>query len=223
MRRRTQKLGIDFALSVDLLDQAIAAYITGDDESGNPICRRLDPVIRAEVARFLPVSDPDRDDVVQEILLAFLAYLRRAARSPASAEAFVVTMAGNRCRNLYRWRKRRPSLELSRTADRLVAGNLDPLELLESREREAMLRDAFARLEAPCRNLLRAIYSEQRPIEELQGEAGLSTVQGIYYRKYVCLRKLSALLNRNWSGGRYSGAGEMIVHHHSRAGIRSHE
>ncbi len=189
-------------MSADFLDQDIAAYIAGDDESGGPICRRLDPVIRAEVARFLPVSDPERDDVVQETLLAFLAYLRRAARSPARPEAFVVTMAGNRCRNLYRWRKRRPTLDLARTADRLVASGHDPLELLEDRERDAMLKDAFAGLDPPCRNLLQAIYSEQRPVEELQREAGLSTVQGIYYRKYVCLRKLSALLNQNWFGGR---------------------
>lgn len=192
-------------MAPDPLEHDIAAYIAGDDRAGNRICLNLEPVIRAEVRRFLLASDSEHDDVVQETLVGLLAYLRRAGRGPERPEAFVVTMAGNRCRNLYRWRKRRPAVELGHAAESLDGGG-DPLDLLEASEAEGLLRSALARLDEPCRRLLLAVYSERRPMEELQREAGLGTVQGIHYRKYACLKKLARLLNRCWFEGRESGA-----------------
>ena len=188
------------------LSRDLAVYIDGDDEAGDRICRRLEPTIRAEVARFLPASDPDRDDVIQESLLALLAYLRRTGTCPDRPEAFVVTIAGNRCRNLYQWRKRRPTTDLDSARELPADREEDPLTRLEKAELEAMVRRAFRRLDAPCRSLLRSIYIEGRAMEVLQQAAGLTTVQGVYYRKYVCLRKLSEFLNRDWFGGHQSGA-----------------
>lgn len=191
-------------MALESLEQDIAAYIAGSDLAGNRICLRLEPVIRTEVRRFLLASDADHDDVVQDTLMGLLAYLRRSGRSPERPEAFVVTMAGNRCRNLYRWRKRRPAVELDQAGESLNGGG-DPLDLLEASELEALLRGALARLDEPCRRLLLDVYSERRPMQELQREAGLGTVQGVYYRKYACLKKLALYLNRGWFGGQETG------------------
>lgn len=188
------------------VDQDIAAYIAGDDDAGGRICRSLEAVIRAEVGRFLPATDFERDDIVQETLLALLTYLRKAGRGPDRPVAFVVTMAGNRCRNLYGWRRRRPTTDLHQAAEWLAGGGRDPLEQLEARELEQSLRRAFARLDAPCRKLLLAIYLEERPMEDLRRDAGLTTVQGLYYRKYVCVKKLAGFLNQDRFSGRGSGA-----------------
>lgn len=193
-------------LASEPLDGDVAAYIAGDEQAGGRICRRLEPVIRAEVGRFLSESDAERDDVVQETLLSLLAYLRKAGSGPERMEAFVVTMAGNRCRNLYRWRKRRPTVELESTSEWLSADVDDPLDQIEASELEGMVRNALARLDPPCRQMLLAIYVERRPMEDLQREAGLGTVQGVYYRKYACLKKLALLLNRSWFDGRKPGA-----------------
>lgn len=190
-------------------DQEVAAYIAGDDEAGGRICKALEPVIRAEVRRFLSDTDADQDDVVQETLLGLLAYLRKAGRAPDCLEAFVVTMAGNRCRNLYRWRKRRPGVDVESASDWLRANGDDPSEALEAREMERLVRSALSRLDAPCRRLLLEIYSERRSMQELQREAGLGTVQGAYHRKYVCLKKLALLLNRAWFEGQESGPGDV--------------
>lgn len=187
------------------IEQDVAAYIAGDEQAGGRLCRSLEPVVRAEVRRFLSVSDADHDDVVQETLLGLLTYLRRAGRGPDRPEAFVVTMAGNRCRNLYRWRKRRPVVDLETASERLHRDGDDPLAQLEADEFDAALRDAFARLDPPCRRLLEEIYAARRPVEDLRQEAGLGTVQGLYYRKYACLRKLARLLNLDGVGGRRSG------------------
>ena len=187
------------------LDQGVAAYIAGDDEAGGRVCLALEPLIRAEVRRFLPDADADHDDVVQETLLGLLAYLRRAGRGPDRLEAFVVTMAGNRCRNLYRWRKRRPTVDVESASAWLRTADSDPLEALEAREVQRLVRNALSQLAPPCRKLLLEIYSEGRSMQEVQREAGLGTVQGAYHRKYVCLKKLALLLNRSWFGGQESG------------------
>lgn len=184
----------------------IARYIAGDDTAGNQICLDLVPAIRAEVGRFLSTTDSDHDDVIQETLVGFLRYVRRAGQGPDRPEAFVVTMAGNRCRNLHRWRKRRPSVELGDVAPRLQSPGDDPSTALEGKDAVERLRRAFGRMNEPCRNLLASIYIESRPMEHLQREAGLSTVQGIYYRKYVCLRELARLLNEPEPGRRIPGS-----------------
>lgn len=188
------------------LDADVAAYIAGSDEAGGRVCAALGVVIREEVRRFLSESDADHDDVIQDTLLRFLEYLRRAGQAPESPLAFIVTMAGNRCRNLYRWRQRRPGVDVAAVSDRLPSPGADPLQRLETRERDACLRTALCRLEAPCRKLLLEIYANRRPMQEVREEAGLSTVQGAHYRKYVCLRKLARLLNELWSEGREGGS-----------------
>jgi len=171
----------------------VAACIAGDDAAGGTICEHLEPVIRAEVRRFLPETDADHDDIVQETLVGLLAYLRKAGRSPDCLEAFVVTMAGNRCRNLYRWRKRRPRVDVESASEWLRTGGRDPLEELD-------------RLDPPCRKLLLEIYAERKSMQDVQREAGLRTVQGAYYRKYACLKRLAALLNQAGLGGQQSGS-----------------
>lgn len=188
------------------LDADVAAYIHGDDEAGGRVCAALGVVIRDEVRRFLSETDADHDDVIQDTLLRFLKHLRRTGQAPDSPQAFIVTMAGNRCRNLYRWRQRRPGVDMATISDRLPSLGADPLERLEKRERDACLRTALCRLEAPCRKLLLEIYADRRPMQEVREEAGLGTVQGAYYRKYACLRKLARLLNELCFEGREGGS-----------------
>ena len=114
-------------------------------------------------------------------------------------------MAGNRCRNLYRWRKRRPTVELESASEWLRGPGRDPLEALEASEVERLVRHALSRLEPPCQKLLLEIYAERRSMQDVQREAGLGTVQGAYHRKYACLNKLARLLNRSWFEGQEAG------------------
>ena len=198
--------GARAALTHERLSRDIAAYIAGDRLAAERVCSALEPVIRREVSRFFTASDPDHDDVVQETLVAWLAYLRRAGKSPDSPAAFVVTMTANRCRNLYWYRRRHHTVSLDKVHNWPSSGAPGPLEALEDAELTALLREALEQLDPPCRQLLSAIYFENRPMEELQREAGLGTVQGAFYRKYSCLKKLARLFNRRCFGGHGSGA-----------------
>ena len=54
----------------------------------------------------------------------------------------------------------------------------------------------LSKLDEPCRALLDSIYRAERSIEELREELGLKTVQAVYYRKDVCIKKAQKILNQ---------------------------
>ncbi len=189
-------------LSNRTLEQEINAYIAGDEQSGDAVCRYLEIHVRNEVRRFLQDRDIDHDDIVQDSLLAMLAYLRKSKHCPKRPEAFAVTITRNRCLNLYHWRKRRPSIEIEKISNSLAIEGADILDRLSAHELESLLESAFVKLDPECNKLLMSIYFQNIDMKELQRDANLNTVQGVYYRKYICLKKLRDLFNRNWFDGR---------------------
>ncbi len=185
------------------LQRNIAAYICGDDAAGERVCATLDAAVRQAVYGFLSSGDADRDDVVQDALLIMLGYLRRAQDCPDNPEAFAVTVALNRCRNLYHWRRLRASIDVDDMAAHLPASDASPLDLLDAKEIRALLAEAFEALDPPCRRLLRQVYVEERTIEDLRRELGLGSVQAVYHRKAICFAKITKFFNRRRFGGRY--------------------
>ena len=183
----------------------IASYVAGDDAAGERLCASLDPAVRDAVYGFFRAGEPDRDDLVQDTLLALLRYLRGGGSTPENPEAFCVTIARNRCRNLHQWRKLRPPADVEAAAETLPDTGAGPLELLEAEDRRRLVREAFAQLGDLCRNLLRDFYMKEKSIEELREELGLGTVQGVYHRKNVCVKELKKLFNRSRLGGRSFG------------------
>ncbi|MBU0742047.1 sigma-70 family RNA polymerase sigma factor [bacterium] len=186
------------------LKRDIAAYVSGDDAAGRGVCATLDVEVRGVVYAFLSANDPDRDDIVQDTLLAILQYLRASGVSPDNPEAFAVTCALNRCRNLYHWRRLRQGVDIDEMAGRIPCADASPLDLLDAQETRNLLAEALASLDPDCRRLLRDIYLEETSIEILRRKAGLSSVQGIYHRKNICLKKVMKFFNRRRFGSRYT-------------------
>ncbi len=186
------------------LKREIAAYIAGDDAAGDRVCTTLDSAVRQAVYGFLKPQDADRDDMVQDALLAMLEYLRTAADCPDNPEAFAVTTALNRCRNLYHWRRLRHSEDIDDLSGRISCAGDSPLDLLDAKETHDLLAEAFAALDPDCRWLLGEVYLEERTIEDLRRDLGLASVQGIYHRKNICFAKITKFFNRRRFGGRYT-------------------
>lgn len=178
------------------LKRDIAAYVSGDDAAGRGVCATLDAVVRRAVYSFLPADDPDRDDVVQDTLLSLLQHLRTAGKAPDRPEAFAAASARNRCRNLHQWRRVRHSVDIDEMAGRISCTSASPLDLLDARETHDLLTEALADLDPVCRQLLLDIYREEKSMESLRREAGLSSVQGVYYRKNNCLKKVIKNFNK---------------------------
>lgn len=180
-------------------------YIDGDDTAGDEICTIMEPRVRSTVGAFLGADDADGDDIVQDTLIALLGYLRRARVVPDNPTAFVVTIARNRCRNLHLWRRRRIARDVTELADQLPHAAASPLELVDTGQKRLLLRETIANLDAKCRRLLDAIYRRERTIESVRVELGLGSVQAVYHRRNICLKKAHSFLNQRLFSCRTSG------------------
>ncbi len=174
----------------------INRYISGDDTAGDRVCTDLEQPLRNAVRAFLSPQDPDCDDIIQDSLIAFLRYVRQAQTSPDNPEAFAVTIARNRCTNLRLWRRRRVAADVDEFADRLPHIAVSALDLVEAKQRRDLLQQVLLSLDRQCRHLLQTIYGEQATIEELRQSLGLKSVQAVYYRRDICLKKAGMFLNR---------------------------
>lgn len=198
------------------LDESVEHFIRGDEAAGDAICRALEPALRAVVRRILSPGDPDADDIVQDTLLAVLGYLRRTGLHPRNNEAFACTIARNRCVNLLLWRQRRRASDIDKFAESIPDVAASPLELIDEQSSRALLGKVLARLDRACRELLESIYRSEIPIEELRGRLGLKSVQAVYYRKDVCIRKAQKILNQLLLGSLRAERGEIPRKHPER-------
>ena len=71
-----------------------------------------------------------------------------------------------------------------------------PLELIEEDSSRELLGSILERMDEACRALLDSIYRAETPIETLRETLGLKSVQAVYYRKDVCIRKAQKILNQ---------------------------
>lgn len=174
----------------------VDAHAGGDPAAAEALYLHLEPHVRQAARGFLADDHLDEDDVVQETLLAVLAYVRRRGGFSGNLIRFGVTIARNRCRNLYHWRRRWAGQPIESMAEWFQDPARSALDLLQAEEVELLLRRSLEQLDPACRRLLNAFYVDERPAEEIRGELGLETLQGVYYRRQVCLRKAMRALKR---------------------------
>lgn len=191
--------------------ELVPAHVAGDDRATERLARWLAPLVRQAGAAYLGDEDADLDDVVDESILAVLRSLRKRGEFTGNLPRFAVTVARNRCRNLLSWRKVRRHQPLEPLADWIADPRRSPLDILLDREIRETLQEALDALDPACRELLRAVYLQGRTIEEIRGRLGLKTVQGVYYRRAICLQRAYELLNNRAiacsAGRRQAGAG----------------
>lgn len=156
--------------------------------------RKLERPVRISAVRFLREEHPDLDDVIQETLIATLAYIRKKGGFEGDLIRFAVTVARNRCRNLISAKKRHPSISIEPLVDWIANPDRSPLDLLEESDVSRIVQEAISSLGRICRLILRAFYIEGRSIKTIQKQTGLKTVQGVYYRRSVCLDQVAGTL-----------------------------
>jgi RNA polymerase sigma factor (sigma-70 family) len=178
------------------LAQLMSSYSGGHNEAGDQLCASLEPSLRRVADGFLGAGDLDRDDLVQEALLAMLRYLRRGGPLPENPQAFASTIIRNRCRDLYRWRKSRPTSDMESLEHWYASPDRSPLDLMLDGEVLAGLQAALDNLDDSCSQLLRGFYLERRSMEQIRHQLGLTTVQAVYYRRDQCLKNLKNLFKK---------------------------
>jgi RNA polymerase sigma factor (sigma-70 family) len=182
----------------------IAAYRRGDGEAGDRLCERVRPAVRLAVARMLGDDDGEVEDVVQDALLAGLRYLAGDREFAGDPTRLAVTIARNRCRDVLRRRARRPRVAVDSYEEWLADPARSALDDLTAAELHQHLQAALDSLGRHCRDLLRALYVDDLTPEAVRRRVGLTTVQGVYHRRKVCLEKAKKFLQKRWrigSGG----------------------
>ena len=185
----------------------ISAYLDGDEEAGNALAEILEGPVRLAVRSFLGDDSADEDDVVQETILAVLTFLRRHGGFQGNLVRFAVTVARNRCRNILNWRRRLPHVPLEPLLEWMERPEASPLEALSEREIWTVLQEVLDRLSPDCREILRGYYLQDVPVETLRRRLGLKTVQGVYYRKTLCLRDAARRLKKRLAVCSWPGTG----------------
>ncbi len=168
----------------------IIGVVAGDPEQEAALYEILKQHLRVSVAQFFDKDSLETDEVVVESITAVFQYICRDKGFSGDLIRFAITIARNRCRNIVNQRKRRPQVPIEPLADWIANGDRSPLDHLLAEESQAQLQQAITELGRVCRLLLRAFYFEQTPIEVIRRRLGLDTVQGVYYRRTVCLREL---------------------------------
>jgi RNA polymerase sigma factor (sigma-70 family) len=173
-----------------------AAWLRDEAGAGDELARVLARHAGLTVESFLRGDRSEAEDLAQDTVVAVMGFIRRRGGFDGSLVHFTITVARNRCRNYLIWRRRHRDADVEPLADYLASPAKSPLDTLLERDVLDLLQQALARLGAPCRRLLRALYLEGRTVEEMRREAGLTTVQSIYYRRARCLREAGALLKK---------------------------
>ncbi len=177
------------------LADVIAGVASGVESDERRLHDILASPVTAAVAGFLRSDDVEASDVVQETLVATFRYVKEGGGFEGDIVSFAVTVARNRCRNVVNRRKRRREDPVEDVQERMSDGRPDVVERILSDEALDILRDGIRRLDRICRIVLRAFYIEERTIEEIRSMTGLKTVQGVYYRRQVCIKSLAGLLH----------------------------
>jgi RNA polymerase sigma factor (sigma-70 family) len=171
-------------------DHLIKGVVAGDPVREDKLYQVLMSHLKISVRLFLDSGRMEVDDVVVESITAVFKYIRRDGGFTGDLVAFSITIARNRCRNILNQQQRRPQTPIEPLADWIANDDRSPLDHLVKEESLSLLQQTVDSLDRICRTLLRAVYFEESSIESIRIRLGLKTVQGVYYRRTICLREL---------------------------------
>jgi len=177
------------------LKEAVEAFRDGDEGSMTVIDAAVRTSARRAMAVFRVEGQAAFDDVEQETVLVVLRYLRQDIAFTGNLTSFAVAVARNRCRDILRWQKAHPHVPVEPLTDWVVQRSECPLDRLAAEETRGLLDRVIEALDPTCRQLLVAMYLARESAEDVRRRLGLETVQGVYYRRKVCLKKATELLN----------------------------
>ncbi len=179
---------------------AVRAFLDREAGADDRLAATLSRCASITVRDFLGRPDRETDDIVQDAVVSVLAWLTRRGEFTGDIISFTITVTRNRCRNYLDWQRSQRTVPLTGQTGYVASGSPGPLDDLVAAERIAHLQAAVDDLDIACRRLLHAIYYEKRKMADLQREAGLGSLQSMYHRRAVCLKKVEKFLKKQWRG-----------------------
>jgi RNA polymerase sigma factor (sigma-70 family) len=178
--RSAANVGIDTAL--------LQACRAGDQQAWSVLVERYGRMVYA-IPRRIGLSQDDADDVFQAVFASLLRSLDSIA-DPASLPYWLMTTTRRESWRIGRQRGSFIDLDEATADDRATVG----VEL-EQYERDLLVRDAMARLDPRCRQLLTALFLEpdEQSYTRISEEMGMP-VGSIGPTRARCLRKVQKIL-----------------------------
>ncbi len=177
-----------------VLDRIMDAVLAGDPVAEERFYTTLREPVQTAVRMFMPLDSLEADDIVQETLTVAFRYVREGDGFEGDLVRFAITVARNRCRNVANQRKRRPQVPVEPLLDWYASPDHSVLDHLLADEASSVLQDAVDSLGRLCRIILRGFYLQGYTVERLRALTGFKTVQGVYYRRGVCLKELAGVI-----------------------------
>ncbi len=176
------------------LTELIRRYYAGDDD-GSELCAALETAARNAARGFPGLDSATVDDCVQDALLGILHYLQRDREFTGDLARLCVSITRNRCRDVIRRRNRHPETPIEPMTEWLADPTRSALDQIQQYQRRSLLQWGLNSLDKACRQLLYRIYVQRIPLEVIRLEEKLGSVQAIYQRRDVCLRRARKNLN----------------------------
>jgi RNA polymerase sigma factor (sigma-70 family) len=174
----------------------IQACREGDQEAWSVLISRYRRLIYSIPARY-GAQPADAADIFQAVCLELYAELPRL-RKVESLRSWLISVTSHQA---FHW-KRRVRKRATREATEIApeaspAEEPVPAELLETAEREQVLRDAVRGLPPRCREMIRLLFYHDPPLAyaEVAKRLGLAT-GSIGFIRGRCLKKLERLLGK---------------------------
>jgi RNA polymerase sigma factor (sigma-70 family) len=175
----------------------VRACLAGNEAAWAALIQRYKRLIYSIPIKY-GASPDDAADIFQAVCLELFSELSNL-RKAESLKSWLITVAAHQS---FHWKKRqRPgNVELDGMEPELAEAQVPatgalPPEMMEEVQREQMMREAFAKLQPRCAQMMRLLFYEDPPLPyaEVAQRLGLAT-GSIGFIRGRCLKKLEKIL-----------------------------
>ena len=178
----------------------VARCLEGDGEAWSELLTRHRPLVMT-IARRHGLRGEDAEDLYQSTCVTMLERLD-ILRDHQTLAAWLATTATRKC-----WRMRRQLRVDAVLPDDVLDGAPSPDRAFTDASRSQAVRAALEEIGDPCAKLLRGLFADDAPYDEVARSLGLAVGSiGVYRRR--CLDRLRAKLeSAGWLLGSLEGEG----------------
>ena len=175
----------------------VRACLGGDEAAWSALIHRYKRLIYSIPIKY-GASPDDAADIFQAVCLELFSELSNL-RKIEYLKSWLITVAGHQS---FHWKKRqRPgnveldAMEPELAESKIPATGALPQEMVEEVQREQIMREAFARLQPRCAQMMQLLFYEDPPLpySEVAQRLGLAT-GSIGFIRGRCLKKLQTIL-----------------------------
>jgi len=190
-QKRTRRLGEP---SVTWADSRLirACCLNGNEQAWAALIAKYKNLIYSIPLKY-GASPQDAADIFQSVCVELFSELPKLRKTQA-LRSWLMTVTAHQA---FRWKRRtqrRAEDELTEVEESQLPTDIPP-DLIETVEREQILREAVARLPPRCQEIIRLLFYEAEPVPYDEVAAALGLAKGsIGFIRGRCLKRLERLL-----------------------------